>query len=142
MCPHCGKSDRSPRSGLDHRRLFAIITAAFDNWPEDHHFKPKDAEHLRKWLLVEAGRFDVVTVDKGPLDLLEAFSIAVQVAHRLNGFVRVDPEADKLYVDVPHSMDFRRMSQRDFAPVRKAIEQILCAELGVTVHALERADAA
>jgi hypothetical protein len=38
-----------------HDALFAYIRDAFKNWPHAHPFRPDSTEHLRAWLLVEAG---------------------------------------------------------------------------------------
>lgn len=50
-CPTCGAKHRSSE---EHNTLFGVIGMAFDQWPEQHKFKPDDAEHLRAWLLIEA----------------------------------------------------------------------------------------
>jgi hypothetical protein len=42
-----------------HDALFAYIGDAFENWPHSHPFRPDSAEHLRAWLLVEAGHSTV-----------------------------------------------------------------------------------
>lgn len=64
-CPHCGalfepKANGKPRSTPQHRRFFGLCTAAFDQWPETHAFRPKNPEHLRAWLEVQAQHFQAV----------------------------------------------------------------------------------
>lgn len=56
-CPMCGNADPFDRSDEHHKLFFAIVKVAFDNWPETHPFVPRDAEHLRAWLLIEAKHY-------------------------------------------------------------------------------------
>ena len=60
-CPTCGRpSDRTkPRSLDQHRRYFALIKAAFDQWPEEHEHQFASPEELRKWLQMKAGHREV-----------------------------------------------------------------------------------
>lgn len=141
ICPHCAKSDRAPRSGPDHRRLFSIIAAAYDNWPSTHPFQPSDLEHFRAWLLIKAGYCETRTVDITG-DVVAGVQNAARIAKALAAHGLLKVRDDQIDVVVPKSMRFDKMSQREFGPVRQAIEDILCSELGVTVRALEKADAA
>jgi len=63
ICPHCGSAVRLPRSAAHHRLFFAYIGECYLNWPERHPFQPDNAEHLRAWLLVQAGHRDVTAYD-------------------------------------------------------------------------------
>ena len=56
-CPTCGRSN-AQRTDEEHNLLFAVIGAAFDNWPEIHAFRPVDTEHLRAWLQIEVNDVD------------------------------------------------------------------------------------
>lgn len=56
-CPTCGNADPFDRSPEEHKFFFAVVRMAFDNWPEQHNFVPRDAEHLRAWLLIEVGHY-------------------------------------------------------------------------------------
>lgn len=43
------------RSQHEHRMFFGLISAAFKRWPPEHRFRPFNADHLRHWLVCEAG---------------------------------------------------------------------------------------
>ena len=47
------------RSLKHHKRLFGLIRAAFDLWPEGHEFQPETEDHLRAWLTIKAGHCEV-----------------------------------------------------------------------------------
>jgi hypothetical protein len=142
LCSHCGKSDRLARSGPDHRRLFAIINAAHDSWPEQHRFQPSSAEHLRAWLLIQAGYCEATLIESEDYDLARAVQMAVRVAKALDAYGVLRIKGEQIEVVRPKSMRFDKMSQREFGPIRDAIEHIICAELGVTIEALSKAEAA
>ena len=142
LCEHCGKSSKLPRSGPDHRRLFAIINAAYDSWPETHSFQPNSVEHLRAWCLMRTGRFTLVPLRKRNLDFTEQILLVSDICQQLDAFPFIDIEAEDVGIKKPHSMRFDRMSQRQFGPLRDAIEDLLCTELGCTVEALAKAEAA
>ena len=55
LCKCCGQALPAPRNVERHRLLFAILKLALEQWPETHAFRPMSTEHLRSWLLVEAG---------------------------------------------------------------------------------------
>jgi hypothetical protein len=60
----CAKCKERMRSTEEHNLLFGVIDMAFENnWPSDHKFKPRDAEHLRAWLLIEAGHYKTLSID-------------------------------------------------------------------------------
>lgn len=109
-CPHAKKK----RSGPQHRFLFAIIAAAYENWPPQHDFKPENSEHLRGWLLVQVGHCDQIEInlvdfidttgdrviaDKAALAALRAIKARLpkQTYHRLlrtnSGFVMLTPKS-------------------------------------------------
>ena len=142
LCEHCGKSSKSPRSGPDHRRLFSIIAAAWATWPEQHRFQPSSAEHLRSWLLIQAGHCEVIAVEPEGDDVVASVRTAARVAKALDAHGVLRIRGEQIEVVRPKSMRFDKMSQREFGPIRDAIENIICTELGVTIEALAKAEAA
>lgn len=120
-CPHCGGLLTKPRSEPDHRRFFALINAAFHQWPETHEFQPDSSEHLRAWLLCKAGYRSCVTIPIESDDsaarrvALLAASRAVQAAGS-HSFVRAHGAA--IAVFSPRSISWDTLSQKDFAPIR------------------------
>lgn len=148
-CPHCGGLLHRPRSGPDHRRFFALIQAAFEQWPETHDFQPDTAEHLRKWLLCTAGfreRVDIAVpfADDEPA-VAKLAAIAIQSALEAAGayaFVRPDPKGGRVAVYKARSIAWDKIGQKEFAEIRTAIEEIIEAELRVSPDQLLREKAA
>lgn len=55
MCPDCGSVLSDLRSMEMHGMFFAFVEHCFHNWPTNHSFQPDSVEHLRAWLLAQAG---------------------------------------------------------------------------------------
>jgi hypothetical protein len=128
-CDKCGQP-LNKRSNPDHKRLFALIKAAYDQWPESSCFKPVNAEHLRAWLVCKAGPGfrRVSTFDLGGLDS-ETRMLVLDVMkdeHTFGGC-----QGDILYKVQPLSMRFDKMPQKQFAILRQEIEDVIKVEIGV-----------
>lgn len=133
-CPECGCEigAKKRRSLPDHRRLFALIKDAFDNWPEAHEFQPESPEHLRAWLVCKAGWREATAYDLGDKADAAVVAIALEAgirAARGVGFVRVVGRS--VAVITPKSMDFRAMGQHEFGLLRDAITDIIRAVTGI-----------
>jgi len=133
-CPECGcdLAPRKRRSVPDHRRLFALIKQAFDNWPEAHDFQPENAEHLRAWLVCKAGWRETTSYDLGEKADADVVALALQAgikAAKGTGFVKVHGRG--VAVITPKSMDFRSMGQAEFGLLRDAISDIIKSETGI-----------
>ena len=134
-CPECGCEigERKRRSVPDHRRLFALIKQAFDNWPEAHEFAPESPEHLRAWLVCKAGWRDATAYDLGQRADAAVVALALQAgikAAKGVGFVKVH-NGGSVAVITPRSMDFRTMGQQEFGLLRDVITDIIKAETGI-----------
>lgn len=134
VCKTCGQPLKG-RSNPDHRRLFALIQAAYDQWPETAHFQPVNAEHLRSWLICSAGPDwrNVVTHDVSDLDS-EARMLLLKVIKDEHTHAGV--KGDLIYKVTPKSMRFDKMSQGEFGALREAIEEVIEQHLGVTCDEL------
>lgn len=136
-CPHCTK----PRSPDDHRRLFGLISKAFDNWPEAHEFRPDSAEHLRAWLLCKAGYRETVTIplesDDAPALRLALAAVEAAIAYfaARGAFAFVRPHGHALAVISAKSINWQTLDQKKFAPIREAVEEIITAETGTEASA-------
>ncbi len=153
-CPHCGALLTRPRSVQDHRRLFGLISKAYDNWPHAHPFQPHSAEQLRAYLLCEAGYSDAtpvfVELDCFPeTERAHAFqlvrlaveaAIAAALAQGSYAFTRIS--ADTITVFRPRSINFATLSQKDFGPIRDAVEGLIEAAVGVNADQLLKEEAA
>ena len=132
-CPNCGCVLEKPRSRSQHNRWFALATAAFSQWRHDHDFRPKSVDHMRYWLTVEAGRFDVIKTIR--VHSVEA--IALQAL--LEGVLRVSDD-ERLFIDIDGDLiTVRRahsikttgpdaMPQREFSILCSEIDSVLRAE--------------
>lgn len=144
-CPHCGAVLTKARSLPDHRRFFGVIRAAFEQWPERHEFQPDNEEHLRAWLLCKAGYRDNVHIpvpsDVPAVAKLAALAAesAIKAAHSY-AFVR--PGRDGLIVFSAKSLAFDTLSQKEFGPIRQAVEDVITAETGLDCEQLLREKAA
>lgn len=127
-CPACGYVLRKPRSLKAHRLFFAVIEAAFDNWPHDHpEIEPKGREHLRAWLLCKAGYCHTIgerlNQDDGDVQRMVQFMEAVNnrmIAEGVQYFFR-DIYKQNIVAYVPRSIAWSELDERDFAQVREAV---------------------
>lgn len=151
VCPHCGCELGRSRSGQDHRRLFGLIRQAFMHWPEASPFKPASEEHLRAYLLVRIGHVDITSIpapegiEDEPL-LLQLFRLSVEAAatalQRTYRHVDIRIGAGGAAIITPRSIDYRTVTQKEFGPVRDAIQEVIEAELGVSTEQLLKEKAA
>ena len=147
-CPECGAVLAKIRSIGDHRRFFGVIKAAFLNWPHAHEFQPTDPEHLRAWLLCRAGYHTVQTIpvehagaDVQPA-ILRLVALAVEgsvkaaQAEGHHAFTRVHGAGIAIFK--PRSLKFETLSQKEFGPIREAVEEIIESVIGVPAGDLLR----
>jgi hypothetical protein len=146
-CPSCGyeTGNANRRSVPDHRRLMALIHKAHHNWPETHRFQPHNFDHLRAWLICEAGpEWRIVKLTF--LDTNSVSAIADAIRDILDGkadegkqggedmqpvtsrFIR--EFSDGVATFSPRSMKFEAMPQADFRRLRDAITEVIEAEIG------------
>ncbi len=140
-CPHCGTEigEIKRRSIPDHRRLFALIKQAFDNWPEAHEFTPESPEHLRAWLTCKAGWRKSTPIQFGSKTdqslMVLAMTAAIKAA---GGNAFVTPHGTGVAVIAPRSMCFKGMGQQEFGLLRDAITDIIRAETGIDAESVSR----
>ena len=129
-CPHCGAVLEKPRSRNQHNRLFALATAAFHHWRHDHEFRPKSVDHMRYWLTVEAGRFDVVKnirVRSVEPEALMALLTAV-MATSTDEQLFIEADGNLITVKRAHSIKTTgpdAMPQREFAQLCSEVDSVL-----------------
>lgn len=151
ICPHCGcELVKSNRSLADHKRLFGLIRAAFLQWPESHPFQPSDEESLRAFLLVESKHHDVDFIpypdECGESQAIKTlFRLAVEATHaacyRKRGYAAIRVSTGGIEILTPKSIDFR-LPQREFGPIREAVEHVIETAIGVPAIQLLRERAA
>lgn len=139
-CPHCGRSLVKARSPADHARFFAVIDAAFRQWPESHDFQPTDKDHLRAYLTCKAGYREATPImlpDDATGHMRELFRLGIEGAvQAAGGYAFVVPYRDSAAVIRPKSIAWAKLGQGEFGAVRSAIEDVISAEIGVTADAL------
>lgn len=143
-CPHCGAA---PRSSDDHRRLFALVKAAFEQWPESHEFQPDNPEHLRAWLLCKAGYRDVTTIpveyaDDQPAMLKLVMLTAEAAIKAAKGYAFIRPHNGALAVFSAKSLAWDTLDQKKFGPIRDAVTEIIEGIIGVSADQLLKERAA
>jgi hypothetical protein len=141
-CEACGQPLKRHRSGADHRRLFALMSAAYMHWPERHKFQPSSAEHLRAWLTIHAGHYDVVTVpvpEDAPEIVVRLAALGAEAAIKAaSTFAWPVAKGHQIDVYSPRSIAWDKLSQKDFAPIRQRIEDVIAAEIGIDAETLLR----
>lgn len=137
--PYLTATITQPRSPAHHRRTFALINAAYENWPDTHAFQPDSAEHLRAWLVIEAGHgkreYFRVKPTAGPngISLLCAMVIKAGAKHKFPFYAA---DADKIVLRYADTLSWARVNQRAFAPLAAKIADIICVETGLTEQQL------
>lgn len=136
-CPHCGSQ---PRSSDDHRRFFALVKAAFEQWPEGGAFTPDNIDHLRAYLLCKAGYRKTTMIET---DEPAATVAAIEAAFRAaDTYAFVRPYGDGVAVYSPKSLRFDKTDQKAFNAVRDEVSSIIESVIGVTAEQLLREKAA
>lgn len=139
-CPHCGKGGKR-RSIEQHRRYFAVIKHAFDNWPENHDFQPDNPEHLRKWLQVKAGYRTVQAVDTSRTDpqAMKIIEATLRAAMKATGdYAWTVRRGSSLYVLASRSIAFDKISHSEFCTLNNLVQEVIEAETGIKVEDLMR----
>ena len=138
LCAKCPM--KLQRSSEDHRRFFALVNAAFTHWPEQHEFRPDNAEHLRAWLLCKAGHRKTTMIET---DEPAATVVAIEAAFRAaDTYAFVRPYGDGVAVYSPKSLRFDKTDQKAFNAVRDEVSSIIESVIGVTAEQLLREKAA
>lgn len=138
LCAKCPM--KLQRSSEDHRRFFALVNAAFTHWPEQHEFRPDNAEHLRAWLLCKAGYRKTTMIET---DEPAATVAAIEAAFRAaDTYAFVRPYGDGVAVYSPKSLRFDKTDQKAFNAVRDEVSSIIESVIGVTAEQLLREKAA
>ena len=129
-CPNCGCILEKPRSRPQHNRFHALADACFTHWPDHAEFRPRNVDHLRYWLTMQAGRFDVVKhirVHSVDPTALHAVLTAV-MAQSDDARLFIDLDGDLITVRKAHSIKFKSMPQNEFAKLCDEVEAVIASE--------------
>lgn len=145
-CHHCGGILTKGRSLSDHRRFFALIHAAYQQWPESHDFQPRDADHLRAWLTAKSGFRDTTTIDlpeESTEDMRRLFLLSIEAAIKSSGGTAfVVPYRDCVAVITATSIAWDKIDQKEFNRLRDAVTDLIEGIVGVSADELLKARAA
>jgi len=120
--------------------FWAIMQRAFENWPEDHVFRPDSKEHLYGWILIEAGYSECTEVEA------KDHAVALAVAKAIYGVTKREIHCMRIFgtstgvrVCVPQSGDYAHAGKKKFEQMRSAVYEVIEATLGVSIDELKRA---
>ena len=137
-CPHCGAATQAaskPRSPKQHRRYFAVIKLAFDNWDERHDFQPESADHLRRWLQCRAGYYSSVTIDTATMTPAAAVAAVAGAVASAGEHVFIRTSGTKIKIIKPQSIAFEKLPQSQATAVFDAVSEVVFAETGLSLDA-------
>lgn len=123
-----------------HRRLFALVRAAYFHWPEQHpFFHPQSEEHLRKWLIAKAGHRATRSIDTSemtPDQAVAAISAAMREAGPYAFTSNIGPV---FYVMTANSISFEELTHKDACKLYDAMAEIIRMETGMDAEELLKA---
>lgn len=132
----------SPRSNRHQGLFFAAIKSAFDNWPENHEFKPENEEHLRQFLEIKAGYRTALTVSLDTSEHKQGFFAALTgaIAHaQAQGskdsqkYVFIMSTAEKVFVVYANSISYSKLDQSEFNNVSNKVSDVLKEHTGLSL---------
>lgn len=124
-CPHCSK-----RSSPQHRRMFAIFNAAYNQWPDRRRvkFQPTCVDELRAWLLCSAKYIATEELlDEWHPSAKAAVSRRFKEERPHTWNKRLD---DRELLIGPLSMRFEKLPHKTACELFHAIEEIICTIIG------------
>lgn len=134
-CPYCSRSDE------EHKFHFAMVRAAFNQWPHGCKFQPMSSEHLRSWLYVEADHINTVELpdasDVTKRAVMAARTILNPVAH-----LRMRETPSGLLLVGPRSIAKGQCKKDEFRAVQDKVAAIIGAVVGVPAEQLVKEKAA
>jgi hypothetical protein len=140
-CPVCESKlpvkGGTPRSLAQHKRYFAIIKAAFQQWPERDEFN--DENDLRKYLQLQAGHG--VVVAEIPLPGIKkevARFVAAQAIKAAGEYAMPLVRGNNLRIVKPLSIAFDKMPHEEFCRLSDHVCAIIEHRIGVKVDDLIR----
>lgn len=120
--------------------LHAIVTLAYQNWPESHTFEPMGRDHLYGWLLIEAGwHEDPIDIESRKPEIVTATVAAIFPAvKRTLHCIKVVPTSKGVRILIPKSLSYKTAGKRQFEDVRSKVYEVIESVLGVTVETLRQ----
>ena len=148
-CPCCGynlSAKAKPRSLEQHKRYFALINAAYAQWPEMHDFKPDNVDHLRRWLQCKAGYYETRSFQLPETDNPATMARMMEFAEAL---LETQPGTrfgrwigSTLAVFIPKSIAFEKLPHKDACRLFDDVAGFIEDAIGVPAEQLLRERAA
>lgn len=135
LCPTCG-APRRHRSDPHHRFVFKAISSAFANWPDTNDFQPRDAEHLRAYLLLRIGHRHESELPIGAMSPEAAARLLVAFIKTVHAHATAIQKGKKVIAIWPRSMSYRELGRSEFNRVSQAICDEIKAIIGVDAETL------
>lgn len=127
------------RSQPHHRKFFATIDAAFNQWPDGDEFQPENADHLRQFLEVSAGHRKFQDFPITEENASQVADMMVMFAEAIDGkkvFPRFGNGVVRLYW--ADSVSWSKLGHKQFCDVVKPVFDIIENTIGVPVDQLTR----
>lgn len=146
-CPHCGSeltasAGGKPRSGDQLRRYFAMIRAAYTNWPESHPHQFASSEELRAFLQMKCGHREIgAQIPLTGISKERAMLLAEAAIRGSGSYAMPVIHGDTLVVFRPKSISYAKMAHSDFCRLSDDVaEQI--REAGIDPEKALKSEAA
>ena len=111
----------TPRSLEQHRWVFSLFQAAFDNQRAGPKFPT--SEHLRKWLLCRVGHCEVTTMQP------EAMTKATMRWLRNKFALCFEWDGDHIYIKEAKSISFKACDADAMTKIANDVVDVICAEI-------------
>lgn len=143
FCPHCGCVLSKPRSPKAHRFFFAMMDAAYDNWPATHEFQPTDCEQLRAWLLCQTKHSvrigNLLNVNFPDPDRQIDFLNMAVAAVRQHGYgLPITDGHGYVELIIPKSIAYDKLDEKEFSPIRDDVFELIEKNTGMKIKELQR----
>lgn len=141
-CPHCGcaltpEEGGKARSPDQLRRYFAMIKAAFMQWPEAHPHQFASSEELRAWLQMKAGAREIgAQIPMAGMSKERAMLLAEAAIRGAGSYAMPIIHGDTLVIFRPKSVSFAKMPHADFCRLSDDVAAIIEDAVGVPADKL------
>lgn len=142
-CKTCGQK-LSRRTDESHNLLFAITQELVKHWPHDHRFQPEggnlkqQAEHLRGWLLVEAGHVKTCDIDQPEAMVVPIVKSMRDFLMGTTHYVRMVRTPDGIRIIGPASINKDDVKAKEFNDIAQRYYDVIEHETGIPVDSLKR----
>jgi len=136
MCASC-PARAKPRSVEQHRRYFALISAAFHHWPESHKRQFSSSEELRKWLQMKAGHREIgASIPLTGINKERAMLLAEASIRAAGSYAVPVIHGDVLVVFRPKSIAFDKLDHKAACALFDEVAAVIEAETGMPANNL------